>query len=285
MSAYYNEIDPYSAQWLRNLRDAGLIAPGDVDERSISDVKPNEIAGYTQCHFFAGISVWSYSLRQAGWPDDKPVWTGSCPCQPFSAAGAGKGKTDERHLWPHWFHLVSTIMPQTVFGEQVASPDGLGWLDLVSADLEGAGYAYGVGDLCAAGFGAPHRRQRLFFGAVDPAKGLALAHDEGPQGHGRSGEVHAQTRRETSSRCGSASSVLGGEREWLWLPDGLGFHRAFEPGTSPVDNGSSGRVGRIRAYGNAIDTRAATGFIETFVDAYRDVERSFGPVVVEDLLS
>lgn len=35
MTAYYNEFDPFAAQWLRNLIDAGLIAPGVVDERSI----------------------------------------------------------------------------------------------------------------------------------------------------------------------------------------------------------------------------------------------------------
>lgn len=27
MPAYYNEIDPFAAQWLRNLIGAGLIAP------------------------------------------------------------------------------------------------------------------------------------------------------------------------------------------------------------------------------------------------------------------
>ncbi len=36
--AYYNEIDPYAAEWLRNLIKAELIAPGDVDERDIRDV-------------------------------------------------------------------------------------------------------------------------------------------------------------------------------------------------------------------------------------------------------
>jgi hypothetical protein len=40
LNAYYNEIDPYAAQWLRNLISAGHIAPGDVDERSIVDVRP-----------------------------------------------------------------------------------------------------------------------------------------------------------------------------------------------------------------------------------------------------
>jgi DNA (cytosine-5)-methyltransferase 1 len=36
--AYYNEIDPYCAQWLRNLIAAGHIADGDVDQRDIRAV-------------------------------------------------------------------------------------------------------------------------------------------------------------------------------------------------------------------------------------------------------
>jgi len=163
MSAYYNEIDPYAAAWLRNLIRDGHIADGVVDERSISDVKPEELFEFTQCHFFAGIGVWSHALRSAGWEDDRPVWTGSCPCQPFSGAGTRKGMADERHLWPHWFHLIEECRPPTVFGEQVASKDGLGWIDLVQADMEGSDYAIGAFDLCSAGFGAPHIRQRLWF--------------------------------------------------------------------------------------------------------------------------
>jgi DNA (cytosine-5)-methyltransferase 1 len=140
--AYYNEIDPFAGAWLRNLAAAGLIAPGDVDERSIADVRPSDLAGYTQCHFFAGIGAWSHALRSAGWADSRAVWTGSCPCQPFSAAGKGGGFDDERHLWPAFFHLIEQCGPRVVFGEQVASKDGLAWLDLVQADLEGAGYAF-----------------------------------------------------------------------------------------------------------------------------------------------
>lgn len=120
-AAYYNEIDPFAAAWLRELVKAGHIAPGVVDERSIEDVCPNDLAGFGQCHFFAGIGVWSYALRQAGWTDDRPVWTGSCPCQPFSSAGKGKGFKDERHLWPIFFDLIRACRPRVVFGEQVAS--------------------------------------------------------------------------------------------------------------------------------------------------------------------
>jgi DNA (cytosine-5)-methyltransferase 1 len=163
MTVYYNEIDPKAAAWLRELIKRGLIADGDVDETDIRDVDPARLGGYTQCHFFAGIGGWSLGLRLAGWPDDRPVWTGSCPCQPFSAAGRRAGTADERHLWPHWHHLISQCQPAIVFGEQVASKDGLGWLDLVHADMEATGYAFGAADLCAAGIGAPHIRQRLWF--------------------------------------------------------------------------------------------------------------------------
>jgi DNA (cytosine-5)-methyltransferase 1 len=175
VTAYYNEHDPRAAAWLRELIGRNLIAPGDVDERDIRDVVPVELFGYGQCHFFAGIGVWSHALRNAGWPDDRPVWTGSCPCQPFSAAGGRAGFADERHLWPAWFHLIGQCRPRVVFGEQVASAAALDWLDLVWTDMEAAGYAFGAVDLCAAGVGAPHIRQRLYW-VADAERGTAERH-------------------------------------------------------------------------------------------------------------
>jgi DNA (cytosine-5)-methyltransferase 1 len=168
--AYYNEIVPFAAQWLRNLIRAGHIAPGDVDERDIRDVNPDDLIGFKQCHFFAGIGTWSYSARLAGWGDDDPLWTASCPCQPFSAAGAGGGFADERHLWPHFHHLVRERRPHVVVGEQVASKDGLAWLDLVQDDMEGEDYAFGALDHCSAGYGAPHIRQRLYWVAYTASR-------------------------------------------------------------------------------------------------------------------
>lgn len=162
----YNEIEPYAADWLENLIGADLVAPGAVDRRSIADLREGDLHGITQAHFFAGIGVWSGALRAAGWPDDVPVWTGSCPCQPFSSAGRGGGTADDRHLWPMLFNLIKGCRPPVIFGEQVASKAGLGWLDLVLSDLEGAGYSCRAFDLAAASVGAPHIRQRLYFVAV-----------------------------------------------------------------------------------------------------------------------
>jgi len=161
MTAYYNEIDPYAAQWLRNLIAAGHIAPGEVDERSIVDVCADDLKGFTQCHFFAGIGGWSLALQLAGWDHERPVWTGSCPCQPFSVAGSQKGFADKRHLWPEFLRLIEKRCPSTVFGEQVANATA--WLGGVRSDLEGVGYAVGAMPIEAASAGSDHYRDRYWF--------------------------------------------------------------------------------------------------------------------------
>lgn len=351
-AAYYNEIDPFAAQWLRNLIAAGHIAPGEVDERSIEDVTPDDLRGFTQCHFFAGIGVWSHSLRLAGWPEDKPIWTGSCPCQPFSAAGKGDGFTDERHLWPHFFHLISERRPQHVFGEQVASGNANTWFDLVQADMEGMGYAFGLVPFTSAGVGAPHIRERAYWvaesageqcqkllpglaqgagteGSWSPAKstglcsvgGLDNADKPGLERHFRddstagregttgptaapgvhdglanaTGQLHHQCN-DGANECGRQGDTeqnrMGGEpvrplevngfwRDADWLVCRDGKWRPVEPGTFPLVDGasarmgrvepgvarvaSSNRVGRLKGYGNAINAQAAAAFIRAYM--------------------
>lgn len=209
---YYNEVDAYAAQWLRNLIAAGHLPDGEVDERSITDVRAEDLKGFSRCHWFAGIGIWPLALRRAGL-DDLPVWTGSCPCQPFSAAGKQKGFEDERHLWPVWFDLIAQCRPPIVLGEQVAS--ALAWLDIVSTDLEGANYAIGTSDLCAAGFGGAHIRQRLYFVGVADADGgerLGLADGEGCQRDGaQTGWVEGDGIAATSGELCGLADALGDE--------------------------------------------------------------------------
>ena len=297
MTAYYNEFDPKTAEWLRELIKQGHIADGVVDERSIEDVTPTELSGFTQCHFFAGIGIWSCALRRAGWSDDRPVWTGSCPCQPFSAAGKGEGFNDERHLWPAFHHLISQCRPPIVFGEQVASKDGLGWLDLVQSDLEATGYASGAVDLCAAGVGAPHIRQRLWWvgtrlantpserlegatgaviqrfverpshagdngGLADAASGGYLDTINGSQRGQGVGQAQS-SGRSISAQPQQPSPTNGHWRDADWLFCRDGKWRPVEPGTFPLAHGAAARVGRLRGYGNAIVAQAAQAFIES----------------------
>ena len=278
MTAYYNEFDPKAAAWLRELIRGGHIAPGDVDERSILDVTPDDLRPYTQCHFFAGIGVWSYALRRAGWPDDRPVWTGSCPCQPFSTAGKRGGIADERHLWPAWQWLIGECRPDVIFGEQVASKDGLGWLDLVRADLEGTGYAVGAVDSCAAGFGAPHIRQRLYFAgerlAVSDGAGSG-ARKRDDQGT-RYGHPASAARVDDRHEAPGPTNGFWRDADWLFCRDER--WRPVEPGTFPLAHGSAARVGRLRGYGNAIVAPQAAAFVEAFLgeELDRSLRVTFG---------
>lgn len=230
MAAYYNENNAYAARWLRNLAKAGNIADGDVDERPIEAVGADDLRGYEQCHFFAGLGGWSLALRLAGWPDARPVWTGSCPCQPFSQLGSRNGFADDRHVWPVWFPLIRKRRPATLFGEQVAR--AWLWLDNAFADLEGVGYACGAADLPAACVGAPHNRPRLWY----------VAHATGGGREGGRG-----LRQDGAQQNGNQPA----NRSW-WND---------EPNVARVADGIPGAVAQRRAFGNAIVPQVAAEFI------------------------
>jgi len=289
---YYNENDPKSAAWLRELIVCGHIPMGVVDERSIEDIKPADLAGYTQCHFFAGIGGWSLALKLAGWPNSRSVWTGSCPCQPFSAAGKGTGFADERHLWPTWFHLISQCQPAIVFGEQVEAAIKHGWLDLVQDDLEACGYAFGAAVLPAASVGASHIRSRGWFVAERLAdstfgrsgtglcdreqigqRGDELADNcatdrldnspgQGPQKHSASGPcAGGGIGRSGEINRPDPFNLHWSNPDWLFCRDGK--WRPVEPGTQPLAHGVPARVGRLRGYGNAVVPQVAAEFIRS----------------------
>lgn len=183
MTALHNDIDAEACAVLRQHVADDLIAPGVVDTRSIKDISPDDLASFTQCHFFAGGGLWSIAARMAGWPDWLPLWTGSCPCQPFSQAGKGAGRDDPRHLWPDFHRLIRARRPALVVGEQVASKAGRDWFDGVRADLEADDYACRAVDVPALTVGAPHERNRIYW--------IAVANGDG---RGRDGRPEASQR-------------------------------------------------------------------------------------------
>ncbi len=285
--AYYNEFEPYAAQWLRNLIAKNLIPAGEVDERSIVDVAADDLAGFRQCHFFAGIGGWAYAARLAGWPDDRELWTGSAPCQPFSVAGKGKAQADDRHLWPHLFRLVRARRPAVLMGEQVAAAVGKDWLDGINADLESIGYACGATVVPACAVDAPHRRDRLWF--VADASGARLAqrvgnagvlrevggepegkdaaHDNCPGDVGHSESLGGQVNKDGrgGEEGGGERSVAGfGCTSWVTCYDGKA--RRVDPGIRLLAHGVPARVGRLRAYGNAIVPQVAAEVIGAYMD-------------------
>lgn len=227
MAVYYNDHDPYCAQWLRNLIAKGLLPDGDVDDRDVRSVKPRDLRGYTHVHLFAGIGGWPYALRLAGWPDERQVWTASVPCQPFSSAARGRaaGADDPRDLWPATRRLLASIRPATFFGEQVAHGDG--WITRACHDLEKMDYDFGAAVLPACSVGFDHARPRTYFVG------------------------HANCNRKPSMQV---------DAEVARLPRPRRKSRSMVP-----PNGLPGRMAQFSAFGNAIVPTLAAEFVMSFM--------------------
>lgn len=284
---YYNENDPYAVRWLKNLMRENLIPKGVIDDRSIEDVKSNELRGFTQCHFFAGIAGWALALQIAKWPNHRHVWTGSCPCQPFSVAGKKEGIKDKRHLWPAWFNLIRKCNPSTVFGEQVARAFTAGWFDMVADDLEKEGYKVGSSILPACSVGAPHRRDRLFFVGDTEYHGLSAAQITGgpaekckddPEGSLEAQQPQRTGGQENNAALANSDSERGKtdstfplrEREYALNGSSSADSRhsgwSTEPGMGKLAHGISCRMGKLRALGNAIVPGLAAEFIKSYLE-------------------
>lgn len=266
ISAYYNEFDPKAAAWLRQLIKNGNITPGEVDERSITEISPDDLVGFDRVHFFAGIGTWDYCLNQSGW-GDRPIWTASLPCQPFSAAGKGLGKSDERHLLPHFIELVRQCKPDTIFGEQVEGAIKHGWLDDLQTNMEAEGYAIGHCVLGAHSVGAAHIRQRLYWVADSQSERVGRA----------SGISNSETRTFADSRgyenwesvqSIARSSIIG-------VADTFCFKR-IKPGNGRGNESIAGAAGRTNSHSSEPES---IDWIYCRDNKYRPIKSGIKPLV------
>ncbi|QNT79267.1 DNA cytosine methyltransferase [Entomobacter blattae] len=287
MTHLYNDTDRNANAWLAEIIKNHLLPDGDINEGSISEITPDEVSGYTQCHFFSGIGGWPYALQLAGWPEDMPIWTGSCPCQPYSVAGKKQGDNDTRHLWPDLFRLIKANRPPVVMGEQVAGKLGYAWFDGVCADLEGEGYTCRAVDIPSCAVNAPHIRNRLYWIAManTDSQRLKECFREKPNG---------QEQLRTPNLDDMADSNSIGQQEGKRDMQDAGYGKVFAttydsfwdnwvPVTSKLDgktrraeptipllvDGLSGRVALMRGYGNAIVPPLAAQVIRAFMESLR----------------
>jgi DNA (cytosine-5)-methyltransferase 1 len=237
---YYNECEPYLIEWLNNLIRAKLIPRGDVDGRKIEDVRPSELTGYTQCHFFAGIGGWPLALQLAGWNPAMPVWTGSPPCQDNSCAsiiwGKRLGTDGERSGTVHtWLGLIQIRKPESVFFENVPGIEP--WLAPIIRRLESIGYTVSRQDRSAASVGAPHLRKRVWLVADINGARLEDTRQAGPP-------------KVIGVPWSAAAGSLWGE---------------FTGDSGLLDGWFPNRVAAVRAFGNAIVPQVAAEVIKAYM--------------------
>lgn len=275
---YYNDNDKDAVKWLKNLISAGLIPQGEVDDRSITEVTVEDLQGFTQWHFFAGIGGWPLALKMAGVPETWSVATGSPCCQPFSQAGKQRGKFDPRHLAPTFLRLIKQLKPELMFGEQVARATSSGWLDDMHCEMEASGYSFGAAILNAAILNAPHRRERLYFGAISNLVNPYSDTDR-VQVFGSNGEkkettfIDWQEVIESWKSLGTGKDVLRAwedYREYL-CRDGK-WRRVPQSGICLLVNGLSTPMGlsRHKGFGNAIVPQVGAVWVQEFIKAVDD---------------
>lgn len=162
--------------------------------------------------------IWSDLTTFDGgpWRGRVDLITAGFPCQPFSAAGLGRGVDDERWLWPDIARIVADVGPRFVFLENVPQLVRLG-LPHVLADLAALGFDAEWGLLSAAEVGAPHKRERFWLLAD------AACIDEREQNRAQRTVARQWTRRDVGGSGGNVADSksprhAGGVRDTCGTP-------------------------------------------------------------------
>ena len=221
------------------------------------------------------------------------IISGGFPCQPYSVAGKRLGKEDERHLWPEMLRIIREVAPTYVVGENVRGlvnwSEGMVFEE-VCADLEAAGYDVQPFVLPAAGVGAPHKRDRVWFvahsnnqrtgagfGEVQSANGEVPERDDDAEScnAGNWDATNASNTRLQGSKENRDAGSSRKEREEQPAGCVCASWQKF-PTQPPVCGGDDGlpaeldgitfpkwRANSIKAYGNAIVPQVAYQIFDT----------------------
>lgn len=124
------------------------------------------------------IDPWCRSVLARHWPSAERIadvrsfsapstriLCGGFPCQPYSVAGARRGDSDERALWPHFARVIDEAKPAIVIAENVPGLRSLA-LRGVLADLADLGFDAEWCCFRASDLGAPHQRNRIWIVAT-----------------------------------------------------------------------------------------------------------------------
>ena len=203
-----------------------------------------------------------------GWPT--PIASNGRGAGNFNRQGGGKPSDScviswldntERDRWSarrNGDHLGNDGQQPYADGENggMADTDGNGWQgrlsgrqstgrEVVNGQAGCGGTACGLADTVRAGFRAQ------------------------PKKSNEKNSIQREEANHASALCGAdTAGPLNGfwrDADWLYCRDGK--WRPVRPGSFPLADGVPARVGRLRAYGNAINIEAAAAFIKSYMAA------------------
>jgi len=179
------------------------------------------------------------------------------PCQPFSVAGAKRGKQDDRWLWPDIARIVRVVRPSLVFLENSDALVGFRFrreFGQLLGDLADLGFDAEWGLLSAGDVGATHRRRRFWLLAYCDR----VVDTDSVRWHLRPRVAHTTSHRGKSTNAGCfppSPDDKGGWDRWLTT-------EGPEPSVCRGADGLASRMDRLHTIGNGVvPLVAASAFV------------------------
>lgn len=198
-------------------------------------------------------------------PPHADVVIGGFPCQPFSVAGARKGKDDERYLLPEMLRIVDEVKPYAVLFENVPGFPSLNngtEFKYLLRTLAEMGFNAEWGHIRASDIGAPHQRERWFCVAYTFNDGNGISR------HGRTDDNQERHSSQTKQRWNEQQFRTDAHSKPLAYPTSIRRQRhpagseqdRFRQGRSPeLTRGNQHQLGNTKFSGFHRQSRRGTG--------------------------